>query len=250
MIRSLALVAALMLTPVSLAQDAPLTPEPRPAQIGEGPLEPLNHFLGDWEIEATWAWGATLRARNEYRVGLNARFVEVTTIVSDNNGPAYERYLSFYTAHNNDFKAVGFTFDGSVSELPYTLEREGETIVITTDTTTNGARLRQRFETQGDDAYTWKAWMTAPGADTEQLIMDGVWKRVRSDDAPADQPEANAATPARPDLAPVNPTIFVTPPQTRITLAPGGMDHPERTQTDARSAWASVLWAVCANPAG
>ncbi len=199
---------ALSLSTIACAQ-APLAAPPRPEHVSDGPLVLLDYFIGDWEIEATWAWGATLRARNEYRVGLGGNIVEVTTIVQDNDGPIYERYLSFYTTHNGDYTAIGLTYDGSFSQLPYTLENDGESIALTTDSTTNGTRLRQRFETDGPDTYTWKAWMTPAGSDTEQLIMDGVWRRVTRDAPGSDDPWASSSAAPTNGPRPINPALFV-----------------------------------------
>ncbi len=198
---------SLVLAPAALADDAPLSAPPRPEHVADGPLQALDYFIGDWVIDARWAWGDTLNARNEYRVGLGGNFVEVATIVRDNDGPVYERYFSVYAhdAATNQTTAIGFTHDGSVTNLPTEVRKEGDAIVILTDMTEGGTRIRQRVKTDGPDAYTWKVWMTPAGSDAEQQIMEGVWRRV-TDDAEGDD-AVGAAAPAG-VARPINAALF------------------------------------------
>lgn len=173
---------------------------PRPAQV-RGELAPLGYYLGDWTIEATWSWGTTLAARNEYRVGIGGVCVEVVTVASDAGGPPYERYHSFYTPVRSDgmYQATGFTNVGGVSTIPYTFEvRDGLPTIRTDSTNPDGSRLRQEIDPLNENEAAWRVWMTPPGSDQERQVMDGVWKRVR---------EQGPATGA-PATRPIDPALF------------------------------------------
>jgi len=177
--------ACLVVVSATAHASEPIARPPRPDKLAAGPLEPLNYFIGDWTIDATWAWGNRLRGRNEYRVGLQGQFLEVATIVQDNDGPVYERYYSFYTydAQSESFVAMGLNSDGSTSSMPHTLEVVNDLPVMAFDTENpDGSRLRQRFEAIDQDNCAWTVWLTRAGETTEQQIMDGRWERVTQDD--------------------------------------------------------------------
>ncbi len=156
----------------------------RPAEL-VGELAPLNYYLGDWTIEATWAWGITLEGRNEYRVGVGGRFLEVITVASDGGAAPYERYHSFYTPQKDGdaYVATGFTYDGTTATIPYTFEMDEGLPTIRTDVRNDdGSRLRQEIDPIDENSAAWRVWMTTPGSDAEQQIMDGVWTRAEEGD--------------------------------------------------------------------
>ncbi len=230
-----ALALSLSITSVASAQAPIATPE-RPSRLSEGPLEPLNYFIGDWTIDATWSWGNRLRGRNEYRVGLNGEFLEVKTIVQDNEGPVYERYFSFYTYDKNteSFVAMGLNSDGSTSSLPHTLEViDGLPQMEFVTTNPDGSSLRQILAAIDKDTCDWRVWMTAAGEETEQQIMEGQWERVTGDGVRSALGEAGQSTPRSIDTS---------------TLAPGGRDVRSLTKTveidastsDVFSVWSTV----------
>lgn len=175
---------ALALTTSALAVPPSVAPD-RPDTLAQGPLEPLNYFVGDWTIDATWSWGTTLKGRNEYRVGLHGQFLEVRSLVRDGDGPLYERYHSFYTYDkaNDKYVAWGLAFDGSATTMPHTLEVvEGLPRMEFITDNPDGSRLRQTLVAVDENTCEWKVWMTAAGADGEQQIMDDQWERVTRDD--------------------------------------------------------------------
>ena len=228
MIRSLALAMILTIAPLAPAEPPSLAPE-RPDRLVEGPLEPLNYFVGDWAIDARWAWGDTLEGRNEYRVGLGGRFLEVVTLVRDNGGPLYERYHSFYTydAANDRHVAWGLAADGSVSSMPHTLEVvDGLPHMEFITDNPDGSRLRQTLTAIDENTCAWKVWMTAAGNEGEQLIMDDQWERVTladpwasADSAPMTGPydiDANKFVADGADLRTLTKTIEVNAPASEV----------------------------------
>lgn len=162
-----------------LLAEPPASAPDRPDALVPGPLEPLNHFVGDWTIEATWAFGATLSARNQYRVGIGGSVLEARTIVSDNGGEPYERYHSFfmYDAVEKQHFSLGFDANGSFTRMEHTLDVvDGKPYMEFESTGADGVQLRQTFEVVDQNATAWKVWTIDPQGNETQ-IMDGTWKR-------------------------------------------------------------------------
>lgn len=164
---------------------APVAVEAQPA--GAQPLSSdfamLAPLIGDWEVSAQWQWGDTLKARNEYRVGIAGRFLEVRTIVRDNDGPEYVRYKTVYAVNPDaagdpkapEFIAYGFAVDGSVTVLPVSLE-DG-VLRMRMDGKGGGPSIRQEAGPFTDTGYKWKVEML-DGAEWT-VVMDAEYKRVK-----------------------------------------------------------------------
>ena len=169
------------------AEPDTITTPPTPDTLAE-PVADLSRFLGEWTIDATWADGSTLQARNIFSVGLNGQFMEATTFANDNNQGEYARYFSVYAydADADQFIGHGFDFAGTYAPVEFDLEDNGR--IMTMENPMGGAEnapiLRQRIEFTSDDTYRWQVWMQAPGTNTFAPMMDGTWHRVH--DAGAD----------------------------------------------------------------
>lgn len=169
--------------------------EPR-TTMAEGPLKPLEYFLGTWEIKAEWSWGDTLEARNIFEMGPGGNSLIGRTIVSDNGGVAYERYVTVFTraAGNEDhvehaeangelapvvLNAHGFSSDGSVMMMNSTLSTspEGGVAISSVWTTDEGMTIDQTVTRIDAGRYSWVVEMTQPDADEPQRVMDGVYIR-------------------------------------------------------------------------
>lgn len=154
-----------------------------PADSGEVPLDgtPLASmagFIGNWEINTTWADGNSLWARNEFSVGLGGRFVEIRTFTDDGDG-VYERYFTIYAGDptTGDIKAYGFTFDGTTAVVDdVTIEGDVTDAAIIGQWGEGAAAVRQIIRLVSEDEYNWKVWMGGEGA--WELIMDGNYQRV------------------------------------------------------------------------
>ena len=166
-----------------------------PAWAGEGSgqelppafaaLRPLVGYA--WEIEATWSNGNALKARNEYRVGLNGNFVTADTFVSDAGGPEYQRYHSVFARHPSRAGVLqihGFTYDGSVDVADMEIIDDGGAFPLMR---VSGERklpdgslvsLRQEIRMTSATAFTWKVWLVSP--EGESQLMDGVYRRGRT----------------------------------------------------------------------
>jgi hypothetical protein len=157
--------------------------------MAKGPLQPLDYFLGTWEIDATWAWGTTLQAKNIYELGPGGKSMSVRTVVSDDNAAAYERYQTVFTldpdaesekAGETILKAYGFVHDGSVVVMNSTMTSgpDGAVSIRSTWTTDEGAGIDQTVRRVDDNRYNRVVDLTAPGVDSAERVMDADYIRV------------------------------------------------------------------------
>ena len=166
----LIITALLTIAPCSPAGDAPLNGTP---------LSPLAGYIGDWEIDTTWADGSQLWSYNEFRSGLGGNFLEITTSTKDENGRVYERYFTIfaYDDASNKIQSYGFTFDGSVTVVEnIKLEGDASNAALTSQWGTAESQIRQTIRLVSRDAYNWKVW--AGDGENWELIMDADWQRV------------------------------------------------------------------------
>ena len=165
-----------------------------------GDAEVYAPFLGTWEVEARWAWGATLSARATYEPGIGGRFVEVRTFVSDNGGDVYQRYFVLL-GHDEDGGEVAHTFksDGSYSASSISVE-DG---VLISEWMDGGSKIHDQLASIDADTQQWTVKMQPEGSDSWQTIMDATWRRV-PDGVDSD------ATPSAPDRdrAPIPSWLF------------------------------------------
>ena len=172
------LLAICLFDGVTLGQDAIEGPQ----KLVNGPMAKLTPLLGEWEINAVWANGSPLWARNEYTVGVGGRFVEARTFAKNpQSGKIYQRYLTVfgYEEDKEQYTTWGFTYDGREQVVHFTVtEEDGETIITSEWEQAPGTSIRQSVTiTAGSDAYGWKIWQKSGDNDWEE-IMDGQWKRV------------------------------------------------------------------------
>mgnify|MGYP001059935897 CR=1 FL=1 len=83
------------------------------------------------------------------------------TLVRDDDGPLYERYVTLYTpAEHGEISATGFTAAGEVQTSPMAT-RGG--VLLSTSTMEGAAgplRVRQEVEPLvGGDAFAWRVWV-------------------------------------------------------------------------------------------
>ncbi|MDX9911577.1 MAG: hypothetical protein RBS39_07095 [Phycisphaerales bacterium] len=156
-----------------------------PAELAPA-FEPFRPLVGyAWEIDGAWTNGNPLRARNEYRVGLNGNFVTVDTFVSDGDGGEYQRYHSIVARHPSEpgvLQIHGFTYDGSVDIADMKIIGDGAHPIMRV----TGERklpdgtflaLRQEVQLTSDTSFAWKVWSVAP--EGESQLMDGTYNRGR-----------------------------------------------------------------------
>ncbi len=164
----LVLILVLAMAGKTVADDAP---------FAGTPLAPLAAFIGNWEINTTWADGTSLWSRNEFTVGLGGRFLEARTFAKDGDGDVYERYRTVYGVDpdTGELISYGFTNDGSVTIVDnMTVEEDGP--ALTSEWSGNGTTIRQTVRFTSADEYNWKVWMR--GDDDWTEIMNANWQRV------------------------------------------------------------------------
>lgn len=134
----------------------------------------------EWTIDTKWTDGSALRARNQYRVGLNGQFVVADTYASEAGGDEYHRYHTVYVIDPNtgDLNAHGFSFDGTAAVVAFDIKASDDGDTVLEAITDNPAgQLKQSIELEGAH-YTWNVWFRPTGAEEwAPMMVNGVWKR-------------------------------------------------------------------------
>ena len=168
--KALIITALLMIAPCSPAGETTL----------EGtPLEALAGYIGDWEIDTTWADGSKLWSYNEFRPGLGGKFLEITTSTKDENGKVYELYFTIfaYDSGSDTLQSYGFTSDGTVTVVEdIQVEGEASNAALTSQWGSAESQIRQTIRLVSADAYNWRVW--SGDGENWELIMDANWQRV------------------------------------------------------------------------
>ncbi len=151
----------------------------------EDPMAVLHAYTGVWECEAEWAWGGTIKARNEYERVFDGRHMRARTYVSDNGGPEYLRYETLYS-HDARAQAYCYTtiaYDGSVETGTLELRDDGFHIETRYENPDGGGTtgFRQYISLVDGDTYRWRVSMQRPDGEW-MVVMDDQWDR-RADDA-------------------------------------------------------------------
>lgn len=153
-------------------------PQPR-SKLVDGPIARLKPILGAWEIDAEWADGSPLWARNEYRIGLGGKFVVADTYAKNSSGGVYHRYMTVfgYDPDEETYYSWGFVYDGAAKRVPIQIdEKEGRLTLTSEWEASPGAMIRQQVTVAAEDHYDWQVWQKRDGDWSE--IMNGQWKRA------------------------------------------------------------------------
>lgn len=194
MSRSALFVAAALCVPgvpLALAQDQP-APD-REITTTETFKEAMAPFIGTWEIEATWAWGEALEARNVYAWDLSEGLVLAHTQAKDGDGPWYNRYLTVFAPGDNEDELTTHTFvyDGTSRIGTMTVgESDDGNLMLSTSWTMGGAQVRQENELVDDNTMAWRVWMRQNDQMPWGQVMDDEWRRVVTDQTELAAPDA------------------------------------------------------------
>lgn len=140
---------------------------------------------GVYEIEATWADGAPIYARNVYTPVLGGAFMHAITTTNDADGELYDRYLTIYSATDEGaVTAHGFTYDGTIQDLAMTAATTdaGHTAYRSSWSSGPGTTIKQEIVLDRPDSYAWRVWFGSEADDQWEQIMDGRWRRTGSAD--------------------------------------------------------------------
>ncbi len=147
-----------------------------------GGLARLEPWLGTWQIEATWAGGATLWSQAEYRPMLDGAFIDSVVSVRDNGGELYQRYRSILAAGDSGDHVAAHTFSREGYKVgDFALQGNGVGMVMTTGWTYGGSNIKERLEQTDADTWHWQVWVAAEGSEAWEQIMDGEWHRVEAE---------------------------------------------------------------------
>lgn len=162
---------------------ATLAPELDPS------LEVLRAYVGyAWEIDTKWESGQSLKARNEYRLGLNGKFVTADTFVDDGKGGEYQRYHSIFAKYPDRpgvMRIHGFNHDGSTDVFEMEVIPSGEgghpTLRVRGERKGQDGKpmnLVQEIRLISDHEFTWKVIQLSDAGD--QVLMNGSYKRTKA----------------------------------------------------------------------
>ena len=195
MTRSAAFAAAASLCVATLALAQPAE-QPAPA-AETAPVEAfrdtLSPFIGTWEIDATWAWGETLEARNVYAWDLSEGLVLAHTQVKDGDGPWYNRYLTVFAPGDKpgELTTHTFVYDGTARVGSMTVgESDDGNLLLATSWTMGGSQIRQENELVDDNTMAWRVWMRQNDDAPWAQVMDDEWERVMEVETKMAAPDA------------------------------------------------------------
>ena len=145
------------------------------------PLEGLTAYLGDWEVDTQWSDGSPLWSRNEFRLGLGGKFIEVRTFTKDENDQVYERYYTIFAndAERGSVDSYGYTYDGTVTIIEgIEVDNSNGSGTMTTEWSAGADAIRQTISVTSGETYNWKVWAKGEGQEDWSLIMDADYRRV------------------------------------------------------------------------
>lgn len=153
----------------------------------------LSPFIGTWEIDATWAWGEALEARNVYAWDLSEGLVLAHTQAKDGDGPWYNRYLTVFAPGDapDEFAIHTFTYDGTTRVGTMTVgESDDGNLLLSTSWTMGGSEIRQENELVDDNTMAWRVWMRQNDETPWAQVMDDEWERVMEVETKMAAPDA------------------------------------------------------------
>jgi hypothetical protein len=137
-------------------------------------------LVGDWTIDAKWAAGDPLKARQTVSRICNGRFIEAKVFLPNRDGTKeYQRYQTIWGDQDGKLIQWNFAFDGHTRQD--TCEVNADATRIATAWTVKGedgaeVHLRQSVEKTPDGNMHWVVQLEQKGQ--WQTIMDGVWVKA------------------------------------------------------------------------
>jgi hypothetical protein len=140
-------------------------------------MQALARFIGEWQVEGTWADGSKLQARGVYSWGLGKKILKAKTFVMD-KGKEYQRYDGVMAWHPDKkcLFQISFAFDGHISET--VIEPKGDDtlqIGFTPFHRDQPGMVRQVIKFKDKDHFVWTVTLKQ-GEKWKQLI-EATWAR-------------------------------------------------------------------------
>lgn len=140
---------------------------------------------GEWRIEAAWADGSPLKARQRSEWSLDGHCMRSRLWVTKPDGSEYQRYETLWkpAEPGKTLKSTTFAFNGAVTEATTMLEGD-DTLVIPPHGAPGGAAMevRESLVFENADTMRWTVWAREDATTGEagwKQMMAGEWKRVR-----------------------------------------------------------------------
>ncbi|MEM1424542.1 MAG: SRPBCC domain-containing protein [Planctomycetota bacterium] len=165
---------------VSVLAYAPgLYAQDQQGSVLEGPMADLDAFVGTWTVSGTWSWGGTIVATATYEPGLNGRYLEVTTAVSDNGAPAYTRYhATLYHDESDGYRLFSKQHDGVAfgASMEQRDNANGTTTWVVR-TERDGRAFEEELTIRDSNTVAWTVKMRQPDGSWMTMLDNALWLR-------------------------------------------------------------------------
>src|SRR5688572_22053245 len=141
------------------------------------PLETIAKLEGTWMVDAKWADGRPMHARQTIEPSVGKRFYKSSTQVLKHDGSVdYDRYLIFYGVDQGKLMSYRFVNDGSTNLAPLTVDGNR----MSGTRTMRGSdgkelKLQWSYEFPDPDTIHWHVWQDGQ---SDKPLLDADWKRV------------------------------------------------------------------------
>ena len=142
-------------------------------------MAPLERFAGEWVVDAKWASGQPLKARNVITWGLDKKILLAKTFVMDGDRE-YQRYEAVMAWHpeKKSLYEITFAFDGSIGEvLIEAKDKDTLHVGFTPVDPAKPSKVRQVLRFLDNDRFQWI--ITVQEGQEWKQIMDATWKRKK-----------------------------------------------------------------------
>ena len=161
----------ILLPLLCVAAVGPATTTESAAPDVPAPLAPLVEYIGgEWRIDATWSNGQPLRGRQVFEWGVGRKFIVARTFAHGPGGE-YQRYHTIYGVEDGKLTAWGFTFEGQVEKVHFTIDAQK----LSMSRPIKGGTLHQSIELRKPHESRWIVELERDGR--REQLMDGLWMR-------------------------------------------------------------------------
>lgn len=142
----------------------------------------LRVFEGVWDIDAEWAMGGTLQGTQTNTPGVGGDFLVSAVQVSDNGGPTYDRYHTFWAKGSSPKSSMMYTFqyDGTlvIAEAHGEAVDGAEVWTVVNDNPGAPFDLKQTLDLAEPGAMQWTVEARPKGQDQWNTMMDAAWLKA------------------------------------------------------------------------
>ncbi|HWB20472.1 MAG TPA: hypothetical protein VG711_09250 [Phycisphaerales bacterium] len=141
----------------------------------------LAKCVGEWTVDATWAGGNPLHAREVHALSLDGTVLRSQTFVTKDDGSEYQRYemVSWWDNATGKTRFMEWVYDGT-TEQGEIIASDDHTLMFPPRVDADGktSPIRQWLTFVGDDEYDWTVKMKQEDG-SEKTLIEGKWMRKK-----------------------------------------------------------------------